>query len=120
MRIFLSLIAAVLAVGAAAEPSSPEPRGVLPEPNSPLVADEGRVPCRDTIHQVREERALPRLQREPAAPGEPMLIAAVDHRIDGCSVLVMYNDTSDVRPLPALRDGPVQLERIPAAKVPAQ
>jgi hypothetical protein len=41
------------------------------------------------------------------------MIAAVDHRINGCAVMVMYGNTSDVRPLPAPRDGAPLLERIP-------
>ena len=56
--------------------------------------------CRDRIHEVRRELGQPALERD-ASPLDPLLIAAVDKRIDGCSVLVMRNDTSDIRPLPA-------------------
>jgi len=31
---------------------------------------------------------------------DPLLIAAVDKRIGGCSVMVIRNDTSDFRSLP--------------------
>jgi hypothetical protein len=57
--------------------------------------------CQDRIRTVREERGLPTLDRRTASPDQPYLIAAVDHRIEGCSVMVMRHDTSDVRPLPA-------------------
>jgi len=116
MRGTFPLIALALATGAAAEPlaRTPAPGIVDPAPDSQLTSPEGRVPCRDTIRAVREERGLPQLERETASPGEPLLIAAVDHRINGCSVMVMYADTSDVRPLPALPDGPARLERLPS------
>jgi len=116
MRAAFPLLALTLATGAAAEPPAlpSSPRIVVPVPDSRLALPEGRAPCRDTIHEVREERGLPQLQRETASPDEPLLIAAVDHRIDGCSVMVMHGNTSDVRPLPALPEGPPQLERIPS------
>jgi hypothetical protein len=116
MRAAFPLIALTLATGAAAEPAPPAPaRGIdAPAPDARFAPPEGRVPCRDTIHEVREERGLPQLRRESASPDEPLLIAAVDHRISGCSVMVMYTETSDVRPLPALPDGPARLERLPS------
>ena len=116
MRAALALIALTLATGAAAEPAPPAPAPgiVAPAPDSQLALPEGRVPCRDTIHAVREERGLPQLERETASPDEPLLIAAVDHRINGCAVMVMYANTSDMRPLPALPDGPARLERLPS------
>ncbi|MGN6497065.1 MAG: hypothetical protein ACTHK5_06965 [Tsuneonella sp.] len=60
--------------------------------------------CRERIQQVREERGLPRLDRRIAGPDRPLLMAAVDKRIDGCSVIVMRHDTRDVRPLPLAAD----------------
>ena len=110
MRAALPLIALTLATGAAAEPPPPAPAPgiVAPAPDSPLAPPEGRVLCRDTIHQVREERGLPQLRRENTSPDEALLIAAVDQRINGCSVMVMYTDTSDVRPLP-MPDGEERL-----------
>ncbi len=68
--------------------------------------------CRDRIRHVREENGQPPLRRETANPDEPLLIAAVDHRIDGCGVMVMLRDTSDVRPIPETPEGPAKL--IPA------
>jgi hypothetical protein len=117
MRAALPFLALSLATGAAAETAVPAPApGItipMPAPNSPLVTPEGRVPCRDTVHAVREERGLPQLRRETAAPDEPLLIAAVDQRINGCAVMVMYDNTNDVRPLPALPQGSGHLQRIP-------
>lgn len=79
---------------------------------TPVTPEPDKAVCRDTIEQVREENGQPALRKETADPDAPLLIAAVDHRIDGCSVMVMRNDTSDVRPLPQPAEGPVEL--IPA------
>ena len=116
MRAAFLLLALTLATSAAAEPAQTAPahRIVAPMPDSPHTLPEGRIPCRDTIHAVREERGLPQLKRETASPDEPLLIAAVDHRVNGCSVMVMYGRTSDVRPLPAFPEGSARLERIPS------
>ncbi|HYD24298.1 MAG TPA: hypothetical protein VEB68_05845 [Croceibacterium sp.] len=107
MRVVLPLVALALATGAAAREAA------LPEPiPGAIVAQIGpKAVCRDRIHLVREERGLPKLEREPASAEEPLLIAAVDKRIDGCSVLVMRDDIRDVRPLPTF-EGPGRLERI--------
>ena len=76
-------------------------------PEKPIDMDE----CEQTITQVRETNGQPSLRREGAAPEDAEMIAAVDHRIDGCSVMVMHNDTSDVRPVPEPDD---RVELIPA------
>lgn len=66
-------------------------------PQKPIDVDE----CEQAIEQVRDANGQPSLRRENADDAqEAELVAAVDHRIDGCSVLVMHNDTADVRPLP--------------------
>jgi hypothetical protein len=65
--------------------------------------------CRDRIEMVREERGLPKLERHTASPDEPLMIAAVDKRIDGCAVMVMHGNASDIRPLPEFEEGPGQL-----------
>lgn len=113
MRVVVPVLALTLAAGAAAEaPLAPPPAVIVPMQPSPLSAMpalDGRVPCRDTIHQVREARGLPRLEDAPPA----QMIAAVDHRINGCSVLVMHGNTSDVRPLPTAPAEP-SFQRIPA------
>jgi hypothetical protein len=115
MRLALILVA-LLPASLAAEAPTPTPAPGLVVPRSPVVPlgpQQGQVPCRDTIHEVRRDRGLPEIQRETATPDEPLMIAAVDHRINGCSVMVMHGNTSDVRPLPALPEGPARLERIP-------
>ena len=76
-------------------------------PEKPIDIDE----CEQTITQVRDANGQPSLRREGAAPDDAEMIAAVDHRIDGCSVMVMHNDTSDVRPVPEPDD---RVELIPA------
>jgi hypothetical protein len=108
MRLALPLIALGCATAAAADapgPAAPEVR--MPAPS--LTSAE-RV-CRDRIEQVRAASGLPTLDRGNAAPGQALLIAAVDKRIDGCSVIVMRNNLSDVRPLPR-PDGPARVRRI--------
>ena len=72
----------------------------------------GETVCRDRIHTVREERGLPALDRETADPDEPLFIAAVDHRIGECSVMVMKHDTRDVRPIPKPDERAPLLRRI--------
>jgi hypothetical protein len=112
MRVAVSLIAVTLATGAAAE-TARAPQLVPPEPvpgTSSARTDQKAV-CNDRIELVRQERGLPKLQRDTASPDEPLLIAAVDRRVDGCSVMVMYNDTTDIRPLPA-PEGEAQVRRI--------
>ena len=107
MRVVLPLLALFLTTAAApqAGPAVPGPDLTIPEPSQAV--------CRDRIIEVRKERGLPDLRRETATPDEPLLIAAVDKRINGCSVLVMRNNTSDVRPLPVI-EGDGRLQRIPA------
>jgi hypothetical protein len=96
MRIAVSLIALLLATGAGV----PQTVQVQPAPELANGAAPPGAVCRDRIQQVRSERGLPTLDRD-ASPEEPLLIAAVDKRIGGCSVMVMRDDTSDIRPLPA-------------------
>ena len=76
-------------------------------PEKPITVDE----CEQTITQVRGANGQPALRREGAVPEDAEMIAAVDHRIDGCSVMVMHNDTLDVRPVPEPDD---RVELIPA------
>ena len=120
MKAALALLAAApLVLTAQSEPAAEPPALDMPNYEKPTrawrnVGDAIRSPeeCRDRIEQVREENGQPALRRETADPERPLLIAAVDHRIDGCSVMVMRHDTSDVRPVPEAPDGPVQM--IPA------
>lgn len=72
---------------------------VLNDPEISPTAMDGEI-CHDRIFQAREASGNPQLDRSTASPDEPLFIAAVDHRLDGCSVLMMRNDTSDIRPIP--------------------
>ena len=112
MRVAIPLLALVLATGAA-PPQAPASM-LKTNPAAPAVTIDpqtGKTVCRETIQEVREERGLPWVDRGTAAePDEPLLIAAVAKKIDGCSVLVMRDDTSDVRPVP----GPSEHRLMPA------
>jgi hypothetical protein len=90
MRMMLAAAALLLTTGAGT-PSTP----VHSAPSG------SEAVCRDRIQQVRAERGLQRLDQAPQTQAEGLLIAAVDKRIDGCSVMVMRNNSADVRPLPA-------------------
>jgi hypothetical protein len=109
MRIALSLAALTLTTAGSPAIATPEPQPRLGDLRG--AAAQASV-CRDRIEQVRDERGLPKLDRGTATGDEALFIAAVDHRIDGCSVMVMRNDTTDVRPLPAAKPGPL-LRKIP-------
>lgn len=109
MKIAFVLTAAVLTVGAA----DAKPVAQLGAGHEPGSSRTVRMPnthalheaaCRDRITLTRAERGLPMLQRDTASPDRPLLIAALDHRIDGCGVLVMRADTNDIRPVPAVPD----------------
>ena len=104
MRVVLPLIALVLATGAAPSPA-PAPETNAAAPQVTINPTNGKAVCRETIQEVREERGLPWVDRGTAEePDQPLLIAAVDKTIDGCSVLVMRDNTSDIRPLPEPRE----------------
>ena len=68
------------------------------------------APCRDRIELVRQASGYPRLENLPASPDRPLLMYAVDQRIQDCSVIVPVSDPSDLRQAPE----PGQLEMIPA------
>lgn len=103
MKAALALLAAAPLV--LAEPAvTHHAHGASSEPSSAEQAS-----CRDRIQQVREGRGLPELDRRSASPDRPFLMAAVDKRIDGCSVIVMRHDTRDVRPLPLAADAAPEL-----------
>jgi len=125
MRVAFPLLALTLATGAAAQQTGAPafdhapltrdqgaPRGAPMLDHAPLLQMDGEAVCRDRIQQIRAERGLPKLDRDNASSDEPLLIAAVDQRIGGCSVMVMRNDTSDIRPLPT-EEGSPRLRRLP-------
>lgn len=102
MRMMLLPYFAVMTVGAT-EPGHRAPPSRSPEGQAFTIEQPEEVTskdCRDRIHLVRAARGLPRLDAEPAKPDDALLIAAVDHQVEGCDVLVMRGDTSDIRPLP--------------------
>lgn len=81
----------------------------LPE----AAATPGVKNCADRVRQVRAERGLPPLSegsgdvssgtlfdRRPAMPNEGLLVSAVDHRVDGCGVLMVHDNPGDIRPVP--------------------
>jgi hypothetical protein len=76
---------------------------------SPAAKDNTRANCRGRIVTTRAELGLPKLPDDGAKASDPLLIAAVDKMIGGCEVLVMRDDTSDIRPLPQFQDGPGKL-----------
>jgi hypothetical protein len=109
MRIVLPLFALSLpAFALAADVPAPSAKDYA-EPAVRELQVHQPANCRDRVYEVREERGLPKLERDTASPDEPLFIAAVERQIDGCSVLVMRHDLSDVRPLPALPEGPPRL-----------
>jgi len=116
MQRYLVLAAALLACTAASAQSDgadADPRFAEPEIRELEAPPEpAEAVCRDRIHTVREERGLPAIERDTTDPEEALLIAAVDHRIDGCSVIVMKYDSRDVRPIPKPDGGAPQLRRI--------
>lgn len=68
-----------------------------------------RATCSDTIEHAREASGRPPLEKHESDTPEPMLYKAVDRNVDGCDVLVMADDTDDLRPVP--EGGPVVLKR---------
>jgi hypothetical protein len=103
MRLVLVLLAPLAVAATTAAQTAPDF-----DLDKPQEYEPGKN-CRDHIMLVREERGLPKLERDTASPDEALIIAAVDKRIDGCAVMMMRGNTSDVRPLPEFQEGPGQL-----------
>jgi hypothetical protein len=108
MHYFALPLSALALVGAAEPPSdSPVPHPAIRQVELSVQSSEH---CRDRITQAREDAGKPPLfDRAPASPDKPYKIYAVDKRIDGCSVMVMHGDVSDVRPLPLPSDEPLRV-----------
>lgn len=100
MKIVLVLTAAAAMIAPAPSAHSQQRLQFTPD-GQPVDGTRERA-CRDRIEMVRAERGLPRLEREAATASEPLFFTALDYRIDGCGALVMRNDTSDIRPIPAV------------------
>jgi hypothetical protein len=123
MRAILALSTLVLGVAAsAAPPAAPaldaSPALKSPAPVfgssrvlwvSPTTKEKPPANCRGRIETARAELGLPKLPDDGAKAGDPLFIAAVDKTIDGCEVLVMRDNLSDIRPLPEFQDGPGKL-----------
>jgi hypothetical protein len=113
MRRILLPFCALAAIGASA---SATPDAVMPGYTQPaqrwpnVEQTRSERLCADRIEQVRDATGEPMLDRAPASSETPMLIAAVDKRIDGCAVLQMKDDVNDLRPVPVPRETPVVLK----------
>lgn len=105
----ITLLFTLPAAALAGDAPTAAPLPKAPPLATPWQPDEAQ--CRDRIHQVREERGLPRLERETASPDKPVMIWAVDRREHGCAVMVVKGSPEDIRPLPK---GSATVERIPA------
>jgi hypothetical protein len=116
MRTILALSALVLGVGATAAPPALDATPALKTPAPSLTSrsvfkvppekkDQAQANCRGKVVSARAERGLPKLPDDDAKAGDPLFIAAVDKTIDGCEVLVMREDLSDIRPLPPFQEG---------------
>lgn len=77
--------------------SPPRPWTATPDPDAD--GDSGRK-CADIIREAREDAGLPQMERRAAAAEIAEMIWAVDHRRDGCGVLVMRGQPQDIRPVP--------------------
>ena len=118
MRIAIVLAAPLVMGFTPAEEASASPQPLpfdMPGYSRPAPLAEGdlkdfvnRATCRDTIEQAREESGQPKLEERPAEPAEPLFYKAVDRDVDGCDVLVMVDDTDDIRPVP--EGGPVVIQ----------
>ena len=73
-----------------------------------------RERCNEMIRQVRSEAGKTdlELKRRTPPPEDALLIAAVDQNLDGCKVLVMKRDTSDIRPVPEPQNGSLKIDKI--------
>ena len=110
MRRLAILVASVALVGATdAETGSEQPipfdNPAFQTPENawkelPELRSQGAEFCSDRIRQARDNAGLPQLDRRTASPDKPELIYAVDHRRDGCGVLVMHGNPEDIRPVP--------------------
>jgi len=101
MRVILLSLAPLLVAATVAPTPRIAPHDTGNLANRPEAAWKN---CRSRMETVRQERGLPKLDRKDAAPSDPLLILAVDRRIDGCEVLVMRGNVNDIRPLPEFND----------------
>ena len=69
-----------------------------------------RARCEEQIRKARSDAGQPEIEREPADPEKPLMLAAVHQTIEDCPVLVMKQDTSDIRAVPERPKGPLKIE----------
>ena len=92
----------------------PDTESPLPEPRVFNLSDPQSPHCADVIREVRDATGTQVLQRGPVTGAEGHMIAAVDKRVDGCSVMQMHGNVNDLRPLPEIGDEDFRLQ--PAAE----
>ena len=107
--ISLAFAAAVIG-GSSVPPDSSVDPVTGPRPSIRELPSNKPNDCADRIERVREELQQPRLDRRPASAERPYLIAAVDKRIDGCAVMQMKGNVSDLRPLPEAPDAAPRIQ----------
>ena len=101
MRLIVLPFAALALIGADGQPAGETAVEIPAE----AASGPDRATCRDRIEEVRAASGQPPLiQRGPATPDEALLIYAVDRRQDGCAVMVVKGDPSDIRPVPEQRE----------------
>ena len=110
MRLILLPLCACATIGAATRDSTVPGYTWSAQQWSSVEQAIGDKQCADRIEQVRDATGEPKLDRTPASSEKPMLIAAVDKRIDGCAVLQMKGDVNDLRPVPEHDQGQTKLE----------
>ncbi|MBV7259971.1 hypothetical protein [Erythrobacter crassostreae] len=72
---------------------------------------ESRRACRDRLTTAQDDAPRPVIEPDTASADKPLLIYAVDHRSEGCSLIVMKGNPDDVRQLPELPSDKPLLQR---------
>ena len=111
MKKFVVPALALCATAAMAQQEENKPLPAYPQTELQTARDAAPDNCDDRITQVRAANGQPKLDRGTSSEDDAKFIAAVDLRINECSVMVMREDTSDIRPLPKQSDD-VQMRKI--------
>ncbi|MBX7457325.1 hypothetical protein K3152_03615 [Qipengyuania sp. 1NDH17] len=104
MKKFVVPALALGATAAMAQQAKKSPAPIDPQVELQTPRDAAPENCDDRITQVRAANGHPKLDRGTSSEEDAKFIAAVDLRIGDCSVMVMREDTSDIRPLPKRSD----------------
>ncbi|MBD59415.1 MAG: hypothetical protein CL808_04760 [Citromicrobium sp.] len=75
--------------------------------STPSASEYPGESCTDVVEHAREANGQPPLDERDGEAPEPMMYKAVDRDVGGCDVLVMADDTDDIRPVP--QGGPLVL-----------